>query len=259
MSKQRISVVTGGASGIGAACVAKLLARGDRVVNLDLEDSLQSMPHDDENLISLACDVGNDQQVHDVAETVIKQFGGVDNLVNCAGVIQPPLPPEDLSMQDWDRVVHIDQRGTYLCCLAFGTHMARAGSGAIVNIASIAGSRSMPLHAYAPAKAAVISMTKGLAVEWGRSGVRVNSVSPGYTRTPALQKAIDAGQRDVSALEDPTALGRMVLPEEIANAVEFLLSDAASAITGVDLPVDAGWLVGNSWATYGGVRPSRTT
>jgi NAD(P)-dependent dehydrogenase (short-subunit alcohol dehydrogenase family) len=132
--------------------------------------------------------------------------------------------------------------------------MRTRGRGSIVNIASIAGMRSMPLHAYAPAKAAVIAMTQCLAAEWGPSQVRVNAVSPGYTRTPALQTAIDRGERDVSALEANAALGRLVEPAEIARAVAFLASPEAGAITGINLPVDCGWLVAPSWHTYGGLR-----
>jgi len=135
----------------------------------------------------------------------------------------------------------------------FGQRMAQRRSGAIVNIASIAGMRSMPLHAYAPAKAAVISITESLAAEWGRAGVRVNAVAPGYTRTPALQAAIDRGERDVTNLTLHSALGRMVEPEDIARAVAFLCGVDAAAITGVTLPVDCGWLVATSWLTYGGV------
>jgi len=112
----------------------------------------------------------------------------------------------------------------------------------------------MPLHAYAPAKAAVIAMTECLAAEWGPAQVRVNAVSPGYTRTPALQNAIDKGERDVSALAGNSALGRLVEPTEIARAVTFLASPDAAAITGVNLPVDCGWLVAGSWHTYGGLR-----
>ena len=156
-------------------------------------------------------------------------------------------------MAVWDDVVRIDQRGTYVACLAFGRRMVARRRGAIVNIASIAGMRSMPLHAYSPAKAAVISITGNLAAEWGRAGVRVNCVSPGYTRTPALQAAIDRGERDVSSLIALSALGRMVEPEDIGRAVAFLCSVEAGAITGVNLPVDCGWLVTPSWLTYGGL------
>ena len=157
-------------------------------------------------------------------------------------------------MSAWDDVVRVDQRGTYVACLAFARRMIARQRGSIVNIASIAGMRSMPLHAYAPAKAAVIAITECLAAEWGPSGVRANAVSPGYTLTPALKNAIDRGERDVSALTANAALRRLVDPSEIGRVVAFLASDAASAITGANLPVDCGWLAGISWSTYGGLR-----
>jgi len=139
-------------------------------------------------------------------------------------------------------------------CLAFARGMIDRRRGSIVNIASIAGMRSMPLHAYAPAKAAVIAITECLAAEWGPSGLRVNAVSPGYTLTPALKNAIDRGERDVSSLLANAALRRLVDPAEIARVVAFLVSDAASAMTGANVPVDCGWLAGTSWSTYGGLR-----
>ncbi|MGB6103130.1 MAG: SDR family oxidoreductase [Pusillimonas sp.] len=252
-----LSVVTGGASGIGLACVRQLLARGDRVAVLDLPGKDEHLGDFADSVAFYACDVSDEHSVQAVAEKVADELGPVRNLVNSAGIIQQRSSPEALDMAIWDRVVAVDQRGTYLCCVAFGGRMARNGGGSIVNIASITGSRSVPLHAYAPAKAAVISISQCLAAEWGRSGVRVNSVSPGYTVTPALQDAIDKGDRDPADLTRTTALGRMVRPQEIADAVDFLTSDRASAITGIDLPVDAGWFVGTPWTTYGGVPDAR--
>ena len=254
-----LSAVTGGASGIGLACVRQLLARGDRVVVLDLPGQERHMEGIKGAITFRPCDISDEQQVRSVAASIVSDLGPVRNLVNSAGIIQKPVSPEELDIDIWDKVVSVDQRGTYVCCIAFGRDMARRGGGSIVNIASIAGSRSMPLHAYSPAKAAVISISRCLAAEWGRSGVRVNSVSPGYTVTPALQDAIDRGDRDPTNLTQGTALGRMVRPEEIAAAVDFLTSDHASAITGIDLPVDAGWLAGIPWATYGGLPPARAT
>lgn len=256
----RIAVVTGGASGIGASCAMRLAERGARIAVIDIDETrarqvAEGLPGQGHAAFSL--DVRDAGAVESVAARVEEEIGAADILVTSAGVIQVPLPPEELSLEDWDNVVAVDQRGVYLTCLAFGRRMAARGRGAIVNIASIAGMRSMPLHSYAPAKAAVISMTECLASEWGRSQVRVNAVAPGYTRTPALQAAIDSGKRDVTALEQNSALGRMVEPEEIADAVCFLASDQAAAITGVTLPVDAGWLVAPSWHTYGGLRPAR--
>lgn len=250
---RRVSVVTGGASGIGAACVQSLLGRGDEVLIVDLERALDAADQIG-GVKRYACDVSDEDAVGALAQRIAHDVGPVDLLVNSAGVIQRPVPPDELTMGDWDHVVAVDQRGTYLCCVAFGARMANAGSGCIINIASVAGSRSMPLHAYAPAKAAVLSMTQCLASEWGRSGIRVNAISPGYTLTPALRKAIDAGERDQVQLAAQTALGRLVDPEHIAQAVLFLSSEAAEVITGINLPVDAGWLVGTSWQTYGGVR-----
>jgi NAD(P)-dependent dehydrogenase (short-subunit alcohol dehydrogenase family) len=252
-----LSVVTGGSSGIGQACASQLRARGDRVVIVDLSTGRRPVEPDLAGLPFHACDVADESAVREAVERIEREHGPVDVLVNSAGIIQPKLAPESLDMALWDKIMAVDLRGSYLCCVAFGRRMARRGRGSIVNIASIAGSRSVPLHTYAPAKAAVISMTRCLATEWGRSGVRVNSVSPGYTLTPALQAAIDRGDRNPRDLTEPTALGRMVLPQEVAAAVAFLASDAAGAVTGVDLPVDAGWLVGTPWQTYGGISPAR--
>ena len=255
-----VAIVTGGASGIGAACVRRLAERGARVAVVDIDegrarqvaDGLAGGGH-----CAFALDVRDAPAIEEMARRVEEEMGPADVLVTSAGVIQVPLPPEELSLEEWDHVVAVDQRGVYLSCIALGRRMAARGRGAIVNIASIAGMRSMPLHSYAPAKAAVISMTECLAAEWGRSQVRVNAVAPGYTRTPALQAAIDAGRRDPMALEQTSALGRMVEPDEIADAVAFLASDEARAITGVTLPVDAGWLVAATWHTYGGLRAAR--
>ena len=171
-----------------------------------------------------------------------------------AGVLGKMHAPQRLRMSDWDREIAVDLRGTYLTCRAAGARMAARGAGAIVNIASIAGMTSGPLHGYGPAKAAVISLTTTLAGEWGPRGVRVNAVSPGFTRTEALEKGIEAGALDAGTLSRPSALRRLVEPGEIASAVAFLLGPEASGITGVNLPVDAGYLVGVTWQPYGGLR-----
>ena len=252
-----VAVVTGGASGIGAACCRELAQRGYKVAVADLDEAAAARVAAEIGGMAFAVDVADEASAEALAERVERALGPVDALVNSAGVIQVPLPPETLPMSSWDHVVRVDQRGTYVACVAFGRRMAVRGRGAIINIASVAGMRSMPLHSYAPAKAAVISMTECLAAEWGRSGVRVNAVSPGYTRTPALQGAIDRGQRDPTSLENNSTLGRMVEPEEIAKAVAFLAGSDATAITGINLPVDAGWLVATSWHTYQGLPAKR--
>lgn len=253
----RIAVVTGGASGIGEACVRDLALRGARVVVADINGPAARAVADGVDGVTHArLDVTDADALDALADRIERDIGPVAILITSAGVLQRPTPPEDLTMQVWDHVVAVDQRGVWMSCVAFGRRMAARGKGAIVNIASVAGLRSMPLHPYAQAKAAVIAMTEGLAAEWGRSGVRVNAVAPGYTITPALQAAIDAGERDPTALAQNSAMGRLISTHEIAKSCSFLVSDDASAITGVTLPVDAGWLVAGSWQTYGGL-PSR--
>ena len=248
-----VAVITGGASGIGAACCRELAARGARIAVLDRDERGHEIARE-VNGLAWVGDVADEAAMQRIAHAIEEEMGPVEILVNSAGVIQVPLPPHQLSMTNWDEVVRVDQRGTYVAAVVFGTRMIGRRRGNIVNIASVAGMRSMPLHAYAPAKAAVISMTECLAAEWGPMQVRVNAVSPGYTRTPALQGAIDKGQRDVSALERNAAMGRLVEPAEIARAVAFLAGPDAAAITGVNLPVDCGWLVAGSWHSYGGLR-----
>jgi NAD(P)-dependent dehydrogenase (short-subunit alcohol dehydrogenase family) len=253
----RVAVVTGGASGIGEACARLFAARGARVVVADLNKSRAETVAGEIGGHAFEVDVTSAEAQETLAEEVEAGIGPAAIVVTSAGVGQRPLPPEELRLSTYDRMIEIDLKGTYLTCLAFGRRMALRGHGAIVTIASITGMRSTPLHSYGPAKAAVISLTQGLAAEWGRSGVRVNAISPGYTLTPLLKDSIDKGLRDPALLSGNAALGRMVLPDEIARAAAFLASDEAEAITGINLPVDCGWLVTGSWDAYGGLRAKR--
>ena len=131
--------------------------------------------------------------------------------------------------------------------------MAQRRFGAIVNVASVAGMTSGPIHAYTAAKAGVIQLTQSMAAEWGRSGVRINAVSPGFTRTAQLEAGIASGALDRDLLARPTAMNRLVEPTEVAQAIAWLLSPASSGVTGINLPVDAGFIAGSTWAAYGGL------
>lgn len=250
----KLAVITGGASGIGAACARLIAARGGKVLIADRNGDAARELAQEIGATSIELDIAEEEAVREAHQEISANWGKVDILVNCAGVLQRTLPPDRLSMKEWDLVNHIDLRGTYLCCAAFGSAMAVQGRGSIVNIASVAGMRSGPLHAYGPAKAAVISLTECLAAEWGRSGVRVNAVSPGFTVTPALEKGIEKKVMDVEHMAGSSAFGRLVEADEIAAAVGFLASDLASGITGINVPVDAGYLAATPWASYGGLR-----
>lgn len=246
------AVVTGGASGIGRATSEAFVRQGARVTVLDLGENAEAASVQI-GADFIRADVSNaeaieaiaDQLEHDLPPTV---------LVTCAGVLQRMMTPEDLSWGEWDRTMAVHQRGTFACCKSFGARMTARGSGSIVTIASVAGIGTGPLHAYGPAKAAIAHMTKGLAAEWGPKGLRVNCVAPGFTATPALERGMSAGVLSEDLMCNGVALGRLVRPEEIAEAILFLSSPAASAITGVVLPVDAGYLVTGDWAIYGGLR-----
>lgn len=253
----RLVLVTGGASGIGEAVARLATRRGATIVVADLNAERATAVATEVGGHPVTLDVGSAPDVEAAAERIEREIGAVDVVVTSAGITQRPTAPEQYDLANWDEVLRVDLRGTWLCAVEFGRRMAVRGQGSIVTIASIAGMRSMPLHAYTPAKAAVIAMTADLATEWGRSGVRVNSVSPGYTLTPLLRELIERGERDTTNLVAESALGRLVDPDEVARAVCFLASEEASAITGVNLPVDAGWLVAPSWRTYGGVPDKR--
>lgn len=253
----RVAVVTGGASGIGEACVRMMAERGATVVIADIDKARADQVAESVGGQGVEVDVTSEEGIEEAARFSETEVGATDILVTSAGVTQTPTGPDKMSLEEWDRVMRIDLRGTWISAVAFGNRMARRGRGSIVTIASITGMRSSPLHSYGPAKAAVISMTANLAAEWGRSGVRVNGVAPGYTRTPLLQEAIDRRERDPSTLTENSALGRLVEPEEVARMVCFLGSEESAAITGVTIPVDVGWLATGPWHTYGGLPPAR--
>jgi len=165
--------------------------------------------------------------------------------------------PEQLPIETWDRIVDSSYRNAYVACVEFGKRMAAHGAGAIVNISSMVGQRPNHGHAYYSAKAAVNALTEGMAGEWGRSGVRVNAVSPGFVAVPRMVEQIKDGKRYAISPVEMSALGRLVEPSEVAESIVFLVSDRASAISGANLAVDAGVLATNGWIVHGGVPPAR--
>jgi NAD(P)-dependent dehydrogenase (short-subunit alcohol dehydrogenase family) len=245
-------LVTGGASGIGAAAAEALTRAGMLPILADIASIAPS--HGDVIVWEQRFDIADEQSVHAGIDEIERRHGPLYGAVNAAGILGKMHTPERIQLENWDREMAVDLRGTFLVCREVGARMAQRGRGAIVNVASIAGMSSAPAHAYAAAKAGVIQMTTTLAAEWGRRGVRVNAVSPGFTRTPALEAGLAAGALHHEALTRQSAMGRLVEPNEVGEAIAWLIDPRSSGITGVNLPVDAGFLAGMSWEAYGGFR-----
>lgn len=246
-----VFVVTGAARGIGRATAIRLRSTGAVIAILDrnlseAEDVARTIGGR-----AYGLDIAQESEVEQVVAAVEADLGPITRLVNCAGPLQNTDRPEALSMRIWDRMTDVHLRGTYLMTVAVGSRMAARGKGSIVTIASVVGIRAGPLHAYGPAKAALINLTEGLAAEWGPRGVRLNCVAPGFVRTPGTEKGFSEQTIDAVRLERCSALRRLVQVDEVVAAIEFLLLDGASAITGCTLPVDAGFLVSSGWGAYG--------
>lgn len=253
----RVALVTGGASGIGLATAEVLAGRGWRVVVGDRDVERGEAEAGRIGVEFVALDVVDEAAMGAALDDLEGRFGPVEGLFANAGLIQPGGRPEERPMVEFDQIVAVNLRGVYVSCLGAGQRMARRGRGGIVVTGSVTSLRNAPLHAYAPTKAAVVHLAAGLAAEWGRSGVRVNAVSPGFVATPPIRRAMEQGLRDRRQLEEAAAMGRLVEAVEVGRAVAFLLSDDASAVTGVNLPVDCGWLAGAHLGTWDGVREAR--
>ena len=253
---KKISVVTGGGSGIGRATSLKLAKVSNHVVIADVNEvgAKETAAHikaSGGDASAIKIDVADEASVAALVQSA-ETKGHVETLVNCAGILQNGSRVEDMDLAEHDRIWDVNYRGTYLCCRAFGPVMASRGTGSIVNIGSIAGFEMFPLPAYSPSKAAIHQLTKVLAGDLGPRGVRVNAVAPGFVMTEALRARVEAGERDTSVMENQKTLRRIVEPDEIADAIVFLCSNAARAITGATLPVDNGWLAGLAYNTYAG-------
>jgi NAD(P)-dependent dehydrogenase (short-subunit alcohol dehydrogenase family) len=242
----RVVAVVGGASGIGAATAARFAAAGDRVVVLDRnEPAAGALPA---GVDARPLDVTDSAAVDAAIAAIVADHGRLDVLVNTAGVIARAGTLET-SDEDWRRNFAVNADGTFYTCRAAGRVMKAAGGGAIVNIASMWGTIAGPGHAaYCASKGAVVQLTRAMALDLARDGVRVNAVCPGEVDTPMLraggrERALDDAA--IAALgERAIPTGQVARPDEIASVIQFLASPAASYMTGAIVPVDAGCTAG---------------
>jgi 3-oxoacyl-[acyl-carrier protein] reductase len=244
--KDRVAIITGGARGIGKAIGAAFVREGARVCLIDvdkeiLETTKNEIGKSREKIIALPCDITKSANVKAVVNQVQKIFGRIDILVNNAGIIRRGTI-ETVTEEDWDRVIEVNLKGTFVCCKAVARIMKQQGYGKIVNVSSIAGKMGDITSApgYAPSKAGVDALTKTLARQLAQYGINVNAVSPHAIETEMSAQWSEERRREIIA---SIPLGRLGKPEDVAEAVLFLASDDASFITGEILDVNGGALM----------------
>lgn len=239
----KVAVVTGAARGIGLAIAEKFLETGYRVALLDIDETTLAQTaealRERPEAIAIVCDVSDPQQVQASIDRIADHFGRIDVLVNNAGraIFKPA---QETTFEDWSWILATNLNGPFLCTQACAPVMLETGGGSVVNIASISGVRASTLRiAYGTSKAALMHLTKQQAVEYGNLGIRVNAIAPGPVETAMAAQVHSADIR--TSYRDAIPLARYGTPQEIADAVAFLCSDAASFINGQILAVDGGF------------------
>lgn len=238
----KVAIVTGAASGIGAAIVDAFASKGAKVALLDVNfEAAKAKAKTLPSAIAIACDVTKPASIDAAVAKAIIAFGCIDILVNSAGIVDL-APCVDLTLSSWQRTLDINLTGSFLMAQAVGRHMISQGSGKIINMASQAGSVAIDQHvAYCASKFAVIGMSKTMALEWGKYGITVNTISPTVVLTELGRKAWAGPIGEAFKKEIPT--GRFAEPEEVAAAAVFLASNSTNMINGADLLIDGGFTV----------------
>ena len=244
-------LVTGAAQGLGLTAASLLAQREYRVILVDIQsvdEQVRRLRDSGGEAHGISGDVASEDFVLELARRMGEQYGAIDGLVNNAGV-SLIVPAETTSAAQWQRVMAINLFAPFLLCRYLGEQMLRRGSGSIVNVASIAGLAGVSHRsAYNASKHGLVGLTKTLAAEWGARGVRVNAVAPGWIKTEMDTADQGAGAYSDADIIDRVPQARFARPEDVAEAIAFLLDAHRSAfINGVSLPVDGGWLADASW------------
>jgi len=233
----KVAVVTGGSRGIGRAIIEKFIAEGATVTNIDLSWSGAALAP------FVRADVTRESEVQAAMNDIRQTCGRIDILVNNAGV-NAYFNAETMTEEQWESVFNVDLKGAWLCAKHVLTHMKERHSGSIINIASIHASLTMPgMFPYAATKSGLVGLTRSMALDYATHGIRVNAVSPGWTRTQLVEdwfgRQADPAAAEASVIK-AHPMCRLASPMEVANVVAFIASDEASAITGATVAVDCG-------------------
>lgn len=238
----KVVLITGAARGIGKAIALTFARQGAKVIGFDLSPDVNQLSAElGDIFLPLIVDVTREEQIAPALEKSLETFGRIDILVNNAGVVRLS-PAEEHSNEDWDLTMNVNLRAPFLMSRAVGKIMIAQGSGKIINLASQAALVALDQHlAYCASKAAIVSMTKVLALEWARHDINVNAIAPTVVLTE-LGKQAWAGDKG-EAMKQKIPLQRFALPEDIAATALFLASDAANMITGETIVVDGGFTI----------------
>ena len=237
----RAVLVTGGGSGIGEACCVRLASEGAKVAVLDVDGATAEAVAARVGGVAIAVDVSDYAAVETAIADVVRRLGPLKLAVNNAGIGGARLPPEKTPLDQWERTIAVNLSGAFYCMRAEHPHLLAAGGGAIVNTASVLSVVASPANpAYVAAKHGILALTRSCALAWGKDGIRVNAVGPGFTPTPLTAGATDEYRANALA---HMALNAFPQPEDVAATVAFLGSDEARAITGALYMVDAGFTI----------------
>ncbi len=240
------ALVTGGGRGIGRASAVAMAESGAEVVvtsrtSAQLDETVDQIRAQGGKATSIVCDISDPGAVRDLNEQLLEDNGKIDILVNNAAISPIVKGIEKVEPEEWAQILDVNVNATFGVIRTVASTMLEQGSGSVVNVSSIAAVRALPrLAPYSASKAALAAMTRSMAIEWARSGLRVNAVAPAYIETE-MTAAVTQRPRLRQSVVDRTPMGRWGQPEEVAWAVVFLASDAASYVTGHTLFVDGGW------------------
>jgi NAD(P)-dependent dehydrogenase (short-subunit alcohol dehydrogenase family) len=254
--KDKVAVITGGGMGIGQAIALEFAREGAHICILDIQKggaakTAEQVEEMGRQALVCEADVTDVSAVDGAVNQVLERFGQIDILVNNAGITHPAVSILELDLEFLDKVTNVDWRGVYICSRRVGREMVRRKTGNVINISSITALCPVPLAVYAPIKSAIVTFTQVLARDWAPQGVRVNAIAPGYVMTPLLQGMFDSGLRNPDTILSCVPMKKWIMPSDIADAAVFLCSDKARCVTGVTLPVDAGFAAEGGWKAYG--------
>lgn len=246
----KVAIVTGGSFGIGRATAVAFANRGAKVVVADWvedkeQETLKLVKAAGSEALFIKCNVSDSSDVKAMVDKTIATFGRLDFAFNNAGIEGANATTHECTEENWDKTINVNLKGIWLCMKNEIPYMLKQAKGAIVNCASVAGLIGLPgLPAYVVSKHGVVGLTKTAALENAKAGIRINAVCPGVIKTPMVDRVTGKDKEVEKQYINMEPVGRMGQPEEVAEAVVWLCSDAASFVTGHAMPVDGGWIAG---------------